>query len=349
VRFLTDPTGSIAVNGAQSAAAASDATLTFSGPTTLNADLDTSGATGGTQAMAFDAPVTLGADVEIAAGDGDMTFSDTLDGTFDLEVTTTGDIAFAADVGAIAPLGDVTVDPHDLTAGGSFDAASFTLTGGTGNVDFSAGTGLTVTGDVTITTNGNILGAYTGTNGLLDAGAGSILATVSFAALDISGAAANLLAGYIGAPGAVTQTMANLISINGQRQPWPVGIPNDNFTFAGLYIGGSGGGGGGSQQGGGVPAPVSPPAEPIHPVPPPVEAQTPPMTENSDFPIFSSLFAPARVERSAREMTGMHRRSKTTPEFRRNPYAQLITYSRDLYMLLGCSHGDKNCYGDETP
>jgi filamentous hemagglutinin family protein len=350
VTFLTDPTGSIVVSGAQSAAAASDAALTFSGPLTLSADIDASAATGGTQAISFDTPITLGADVQITAGDGDVSFADAVDGAHDLEITTTGDVSFAADVGGITPLADVTIDPHDFIAGGSFHAASFTLTGGTGLVDFTAGTGLTTTGDISIDTNGNILGAYTGTNGLLDAGAGSILATVSFAALDISGAAANLLAGYIGAPGAVTQTMANLISIDGQRYPWPMGIPNDDFTFAGLYIGGSGGGGGGSQPGGGVaPAPVSPPVEPPPSVAPPAEPQMPPMTENPDFSLFSSLFAPSRVERSALEMTARYMRPKTTPEFRRNPYAQLITYSPDLYTLLGCDHGDKNCYGNETP
>jgi hypothetical protein len=345
VRFLTDPTGSIIVNGAQGATAASDATFLFSGPVTLNADLNTSAATGGARDIDFDAAVTLGADVEITAGAGDVTFGDAVDGAHDFEITTTGDVTFAEDVGSVTPLGDVTIDPHDFIAGGSFHAASFTLTGGTGLVDFSAGTGLTATGDIAIATNDDILGTYTGTNGVLDAGAGSITATVSFGTLDISGAAATLLAGYIGAPGAVTQTMANLIAIDGQRYPWPVGIPNDDFTFAGLYIGGSSGGGG-SQPGGGVTSgPVSPPVEPT----PSVLSPSPPVTENRDFPFFSSIFSLSSVQRSALEMTDMYMKSRTVPEFRRHSYAQLITYSPELWTLLGCGDGDKYCYGDDTP
>jgi filamentous hemagglutinin family protein len=351
VRFLTDPTGSIIVNGAQGVTAASDAAFLFSGPVTLNAYLTTSAATGGTRDIDFDAAVTLGADVHISAGAGDVTFDDAVDGAHDFEITTTGDVTFGDDVGSVTPLGDVIIDPHDFIAGGSFHAATFTLTGGTGLVDFSAGTGLTTTGDISIETNDDILGTYTGTNGVLDAGAGSINATVSFGTLDVSGAAATLLAGYIGAPGAVTQTMANLIAIGGQRYPWPAGIPNDDFTFAGLYIGGSSGGAaGGSQPGGGVtPGPVSPPSNPLPSVPTPSAPQTPPAAENRNVSIFSALLAPSRVQRSALEMTGMYLKPKTIPEFRRNPYAQLITYSPELSTLLGCNQGDKNCYGDETP
>lgn len=36
------------------------------------------------------------------------------------------------------------------------------------------GAGLNTTGDISIATNDDILGTYTGTNGVLDAGAGSL-------------------------------------------------------------------------------------------------------------------------------------------------------------------------------
>jgi hypothetical protein len=268
--------GNILISGNQTTTAASAATFTFSGPPTLSANLDTSAATGGSRAITFNAPVTLGADAHVTAGGGAVAFNDTLDGNQNLEITTTGDVTFAGDVGGITPLADVTVDPHDLVAGGSFNAASFTLTGGTGNVDFSGGGGLTATGDIHIATNGNILGTYTGTNGVLDAGAGSIAATVSFAALDISGAGATLLAGYIGAPGAADQTMADLISIGGLRDPWPPGIPNPAYTFAGFIIAGDvvvpGGGGGGSDQNS-APPPVTPPI--TRPITPPTPDHPP--------------------------------------------------------------------------
>ncbi len=185
-------------------------------------------------------------------------------------------------------------------AGGSFNAASFTLTGGTGLVDFSAGTGLMTTGDISIATNGNILGTYTGTNGILDAGAGSITATVSFGTLDISGAGATLSAGYIGAPGAVTQTMANLISIDGQRYPWPAGIPNDSFTFASLYIGGSEPHSGGPEGDGGT-SPVLPPdpgPEPGPAPPPGPEPSGRPVTPAPEIAFDSLMFDIARIQRS---------------------------------------------------
>ena len=72
---------------------------------------------------------------------------------------------------------------------------------------------------------------------MFDSGAGTITATVSFTGLDIAGPGRHLSAGYIGAPGAADQTMANLISIDGMRNPWPMGIPNPAYTFAGFQIG----------------------------------------------------------------------------------------------------------------
>ena len=216
-----------------------------------------------TGVVTFNDDLTYTGDLSVDAGGSAITFNGTVDSPGGLTLTTTGDITFAGNVGGVTPLGDVVIDPHDFIAGGSFNAESFTLTNGTGLVDFSAGTGLTATGNISIATNGNILGTFTGANGILDAGAGTITATVSFATLDIDGAAATLGAGYIGAPGPVTQTMANLISIGGQRHPWPAGIPNDNFIFAGLNIGGSSGSGG-VDDGGSIP-PVSPDPGPTLP------------------------------------------------------------------------------------
>jgi hypothetical protein len=315
VDYRAAAAGSIVISGAQTAGVASDTIFTFSGPATINASLDLSNATGGTQAITFDDAATVNADITSGGGDiafndtlslgadlvtggGDITLADTvtltgvssidttaadivfgstLDGTFDLELTTTGDITFGDDVGAGARLGDVVVDPRHLTAG-TFNAASFTLANGTGNVSF-AGTGLNTTGDIGIDTNGNVTGTYQGVNGIFDAGAGTITATVSFTGLDIAGTGATLSAGYIGAPGAADQAMANLISIEGQRNPWPMGIPSSAYTFAGLEIGSAvpivGGGGGGGSGGGSVTPPVIPPIPSTNPGP-----VTPPRAPN---------------------------------------------------------------------
>ena len=60
----------------------------------------------------------MGADAQVAAGSGNISFNDVVDGAQDLEITTTGDVSFGDDVGGVTPLGDVTVDPHDFIAGG---------------------------------------------------------------------------------------------------------------------------------------------------------------------------------------------------------------------------------------
>ena len=258
---LTGGTGAVMVTGAADLSGAIDLTTTG--------------------AVTFGDDVTYGGDVAVDSGASDITFSGTLDGPGDMELTTTNDILFVGDVGGVTRLGDVTIDPRHLTAG-ALNAASFTFTNGTGNVAFG-GAGLNTTGDIGIDTNGNVTGTYTGANGLFDSGAGTITATVSFTGLDIAGAGATLSAGYIGAPGAADQTMANLISIDGLRNPWPMGIPNPAYTFAGFQIGGAvvmGGGGGG---GGSHTPPVSSPNPGTGPGP-----VTPPGTEPGERPVTSA-------------------------------------------------------------
>ena len=127
-------------------------------------DLTTAGA------VTFADNVTYGGDVAIDSGASDITFNGTLDGPGDMELTTTNDILFVGDVGGVTRLGDVTIDPRHFTAG-AFNAASFTLTNGTGNVSFG-GAGLNTTGNISIDTNGNVTGTYAGANGLFDAGRG---------------------------------------------------------------------------------------------------------------------------------------------------------------------------------
>jgi len=258
-----------------------------------------------TGTVTFGDNLVYGGDAAVDAGASAMAFNGTVDGPGDFELTTTNDISFGDDVGAVTRLGDVMLDPQHVAAAGVFNVGSFTLVNGTGNVSFL---GLDATGDISIDTDGNITGTYAGADGMLDAGTGSITATVSFTTLDIAGAAATLSAGYIGAPGVADQTMANLISIGGIS--YPVLVPDPAYTFAAFIIGGSppappGGGGGGGGTGGGRTPPVLPPDPGTGPVP-----VTPPVTEPGGGPVtpapetsFDPLpFDIARIQRSAEIM-----------------------------------------------
>ena len=268
VRFVTGLAGSIAVSGAQTAIAGSNATLTFAGPTTLNANLDLTNATGGTQAIMFNDAVTLGGNHTLALGAGDLSFNGALDGTFDLAVVTTGDVAFAANAGALTPLADVTLTgAHDVT-GDSLFADSFTLSGGTGDVTFSTNSVHTA-GDITIDTAGNITGGYHGQDGHLYSSGGVLSALVDFDTLDISGLSATLLPGRVGAFGTADQAMANRISIDGLRDPWGPLIPNPAYRFNSYLIGFrglTGSGGQGGQGGNGQPPTLPLPQEPRPPI-----------------------------------------------------------------------------------
>lgn len=153
--------------------------------------------------------------------------------------TTTGDIKTLSSGGITTNRtgtgGNITMTAGDDIA---FNHA-FTLNAQNGGqINLTANDGVSASGHLTIA-NGNlnigsqiITGTYTGKDALMNSHAGNINATVSFDNLDINGASATLLDGYIGAPGAPTQTMANLIKINGAS-----GSGSSNYTFAGFKIG----------------------------------------------------------------------------------------------------------------
>ena len=96
--------------------------LHFSGPTTLSANVDTANATGGTQDITFSDDVTLTGNAQVLAGAGDILFSGTLDGAFDLTLNAAGTITLADDVGAGTALDDLTIAADaDPTMGGTVD------------------------------------------------------------------------------------------------------------------------------------------------------------------------------------------------------------------------------------
>lgn len=125
VTYRSAAGGSIVISGAQTAGAASDTTFTFSGPTTLSANVDTTNATGGTQDITFNNAVTLGANAQVLGGTGgDLHFASTLDGAFDLTLNTGGAITLTGNVGGATPLDDLTITSDaDPTIGGTVEGA----------------------------------------------------------------------------------------------------------------------------------------------------------------------------------------------------------------------------------
>ncbi len=221
-----DVTNTIEVNAAQTNAATSNASLTFNGNTNLGVDLTLDNTD-----LTFGGPVTLTSNRILDTDSANITFNGAVDGGFDLDTLSTGNISFLGGGGQTNRLATVTVTgANNVTGAGLFNVDDATFTGIADTVDF-AGAGLNATNLIDIGTQ-NIRGQYTATDGLLNSGLGTTEATTTFDTLDISGAGATLLAGSIGGGGA-TQDTANRIRINGTLMP----APNANYKFAGFTIG----------------------------------------------------------------------------------------------------------------
>ena len=112
--------------------------------------MDTANATGGTQDITFSDDVTLTGNAQVLAGDGDILFSGTIDGAFDLTLSAAGTITLSDDVGAGTPLDDLTLaSDADPTIGGTVDgtgiltlqqasnATTMGVAGGAGALNYS--------------------------------------------------------------------------------------------------------------------------------------------------------------------------------------------------------------------
>ncbi|MFI4984080.1 MAG: hypothetical protein ACHP6I_02650, partial [Rickettsiales bacterium] len=199
--------------------------LTFAGSGGLNLGGNLVSTTG---ALNFARNIALLNNISITSTSADMSFAG-ITNNKNLTLDTTGNINFNGDVNGLAAL-DIT-NAHNVVATAPVNVTSFTESAGTGTTSFSD---LSATGDISIDPV-TISGTYSGVNGNLNSHLGTIDATVSFDTLAIEGAGATLHAGYIGAPGATTQAMANLISVNGVSNPNI--IPSANFTFGSYDIG----------------------------------------------------------------------------------------------------------------
>ncbi len=226
-RNINTGTGNITLSGIT--AAANTFTMTGTGGLNLTGNF-----TSTNTAFNFNRDATLTGATSVSTGSGAVTFKK-IDGAQNLTVNTTGNITFSDSVGSTTRLGTVTITNANALSANSFKSGSFTQSAGTGTTNF-AGTGLNTTNNISITSSG-ITGTYFGIGGQLHSGTGAINATTSFNTLNITGASANLLAGYIGSAGPATQSMANLISINNISHPNLT--PNANFKFGGFTIGAS--------------------------------------------------------------------------------------------------------------
>ncbi len=223
--IISTGTGNITLSGV--AAGANTLTLAGTGGLTMSGNF-----TSTNTAFNFNRDATLAGATSVSTGSGAITFKK-VDGGQNLTLNTTGNITFSDSVGATTRLGTVTVTNANNFSAGSFKAGSLTQSAGTGTTNFT-GTGLNATNNISIT-SGGITGTYFGVGGQLHSGTGAINATTSFNTLNITGASANLLAGYIGSAGTATQNMANLISINNISHPNLT--PNANYKFGGFTIG----------------------------------------------------------------------------------------------------------------
>ena len=196
------------------------------GITTLGGDITLANAN-----VVFESPTELSADMVFDNGNGNLSFNNTLDGSFNLAVDSTGNIVLGNAVGASSRLGDLIFNNiGNFSAASNLNVASLDLTS-TGTTAFN-GAGLDSTGDVDITSTA-ITGTLTGDGGALDSGAGTINAQVGFSTLDIDGTGATLSAGYVGAPGIATQAMANLITRGGAS----IAVPSADYMFDIFEIG----------------------------------------------------------------------------------------------------------------
>ena len=171
---------------------------TFIGGTvnTTNADMDFG-------------PVTLTVDTVLSTGGGSITFSNTLNGEFNLGITAgTGNITFAGAVGDIARLGAITVNSTHSMGTVNVTAASITQLAGTGTtifngaLDTNAPAGIAVTGN-----NVGIEGPVHTTNGgPVTIANGGLLTIAADADMNLDGAFLQNGAGLVHTAGDITTT-----------------------------------------------------------------------------------------------------------------------------------------------
>ncbi|MFL6567032.1 MAG: hypothetical protein ACJ8G5_18995, partial [Burkholderiales bacterium] len=172
----------------------------------------------------------LGSNTTVSAGSGDVTFSSTLNGAFDLAVNTSGATKFMGDVGGVAALKSVTTDAPGTT---TFGANVIITTTGvqTYNDPISASTvTLRSTGGGTILAN-NIANDFTGTLTVIG---GTVKVTdVNSLTIQLTSGETYVIANASGSTGdlAIGGTTGNLTAVsNGGVVAW------NNLTTANVIL-----------------------------------------------------------------------------------------------------------------
>ena len=207
--------------------------LTVTGPTTIDANVTTSGT------QSFNSAVTLGADATLSTTNSAVDFASTVDGGFALDVNTgTGVVTFGSTVGGSAALtgltvtGPTTIDANVTTSGTQTFNSAVTLgasatlattdspinfagsiTGGANSLTLSSGTGsetlsgITTSGTLTLNTGGVVT---------LDGGTYALGNAYTFAAVTTNG---SLVFGMPMSFGAVTQASATTFDSSASSAP----------------------------------------------------------------------------------------------------------------------------------
>lgn len=162
--------GAIVVNG--TITGTGNASITLTGPTTLNAGITTAG-----QDITINGNTLLGSDIALDTGatsGGNITINGTIDGSQDLTLTTgSGNILLRDAIGSSTRLGDLLITSANNVTANAITASSLTQKAGTGTTTFNGaiqtnaqggiglnGTNFAINGPVN-TTNG---GGFTVTN-----------------------------------------------------------------------------------------------------------------------------------------------------------------------------------------
>jgi filamentous hemagglutinin family protein len=165
VSFISGNSGLINVTGTQTGSG--NATISFTGPTTLGGNLTTAN-----QAITLGGPVTLSASDTLSAGSGAIAFGSTADGAYSLTATG-GSMSLGGALGGVTPLAAVSLTS---TSGLTLPAisASSIFADATG-----AASDLTLSGVLTASGSGNALTLVAGRNFIDSAGATDLSLTGS--------------------------------------------------------------------------------------------------------------------------------------------------------------------------
>jgi filamentous hemagglutinin family protein len=212
--------GSVVINNSGTATRAPGKTVTVSGDFSV---IGTGPAFGGATLtvggdILFNPPVTLvsTAVMDTSGGNGNITFSDTVNGTQNLSlITGSGTVLFSGEVGGVTPLGNITINSAGNVTTQAITASSFRQLSGTGTTTLSGA--INTSGALGVAVNSSVI---TRGAAITTSGGGPITITNS-------GLFTSTAAGDITSDGAFTQNGTGGVSFGGS-----IITSNDNISFS---------------------------------------------------------------------------------------------------------------------